>query len=88
MEVPFVFGITGQPTGQFFTGGGEAAAALSAAVRAAWTGFARGRTPAAPGWPEWAPYEAVARATLRIAAETGREDDPEAGRRRCWEGVL
>jgi para-nitrobenzyl esterase len=88
MEVPFVFGITDQPTGQFFTGGGEAAAALSASVRAAWTGFARGRAPVAPGWPEWAPYEAAARATLRIGAETAREDDPEAGRRRCWEGVL
>ena len=39
MEVPFVFGITGQPTGQFFTGGGEAAARLSGQVRTAWASF-------------------------------------------------
>lgn len=88
MEVPFVFGITDQPTGQFFTGGGEAAARLSAEVRAAWTAFARGEPPAAPGWPDWEPYRAETRATLRIGGQTVRADDPEAARRRLWEGVI
>lgn len=88
MEVPFVFGITDQPTGQFFTGGGEGAAALSARVRAAWTAFARGDAPAAPGWPAWEPYREEGRATLRIAAETRRQDDPERERRLLWEGLI
>ncbi|HEX4870545.1 MAG TPA: carboxylesterase/lipase family protein [Moraxellaceae bacterium] len=88
MEVPFVFGITSQPTGQFFTGGGETAERLSAQVRAAWTAFARGHAPAGPGWPEWPPYAEGARATLRIGAETVRQDDPEADRRRLWQGII
>lgn len=88
MEVPFVFGITDQPTGQFFTGGGEVAARLSAGVRAAWTAFARGQAPAAPDWPEWPPYGEPGRATLRIGADTVREDDPEAARRRLWTGII
>ncbi|MES2918428.1 MAG: carboxylesterase/lipase family protein [Pseudomonadota bacterium] len=88
MEVPFVFGITDQPSGQFFTGGGEAAARLSAEVRAAWTAFARGEPPAAAGWPTWEPYREAGRATLRIAERTVREDDPEAARRRLWDGVI
>lgn len=88
MEVPFVFGITSLPSGQFFTGGGEAAAALSAQVREAWSAFARGASPVAAGWPDWAPYRAADRATLRIGAEIRRQDDPERERRLLWEGVI
>lgn len=88
IEVPFVFGITGQPTGQFFTGGGEAAARLSAQVRAAWAAFAHGLPPAAEGWPQWATYREAGRDTLLIGAETVLLQDPEAGRRRLWDGIL
>ncbi|MCC2636504.1 MAG: hypothetical protein K0Q68_223 [Moraxellaceae bacterium] len=88
MEVPFVFGITDQPTGQFFTGGGEAAARLSAEVRSAWTAFARGESPAAARWPAWKPYRQGERATLRIATRTVLENDPERERRRLWNGVI
>lgn len=88
MEVPFVFGITDQPTGQFFTGGGEEARRLSAEVREAWTGFARNGRPAAAGWPEWRPYTEADRASLYIAGETRREDDPERARRLLWQGIL
>lgn len=88
MEVPFVFGITDRPTGQFFTGGGEAAAALSVAMRTAWTAFARGQAPAAPGWPEWLPYRQAERASLSIAALTRREDDPESARRLLWQDIF
>lgn len=88
MEVPFVFGIIDRPTGQFFTGGGAEAERLSAEVRAAWTAFARDGVPAAAGWPEWPPYTEAGRASLRIAAQTRREDDPEPGRRLAWQGIL
>lgn len=88
MEIPFVFGITDKPTGQFFTGGGEQAARLSREIRAAWTSFARCGRPTGPGWPEWPAYQEQGRATLLIAAHTRREDDPEADRRRLWDGIL
>ncbi|MFZ5560478.1 MAG: carboxylesterase/lipase family protein [Pseudomonadota bacterium] len=88
MEIPFVFGITDQPAGQFFTGGGEEARRLSARMREAWTAFARGETPAAAGWPAWPSYDQDSRATLRIGAEVSRESDPERARRLLWQGVI
>lgn len=88
MEIPFVFGITDRPTGQFFTGGGEVAAALSRQVRQAWTGFARGEVPAADGWPEWPAYAAAERAVLNIGQETRVSLDPEALRRQLWQGIM
>lgn len=50
VDIPFVFGVTDTPAGLYFTGGGEAAAALSATVQNAWGQFAHGAT---PGWPCW-----------------------------------
>lgn len=89
MEIPFVFGITDKPTGQFFTGGGEGAARLSAAVRAAWTTFARHGEPGNnPDWPQWPAYTEAERATLLIAAESQRQDDPEQERRLLWKGII
>lgn len=88
MEIPFVFGIVDRPTGQFFTGGGDEARRLSAEVREAWTAFARGEVPAANGWPAWPAYQEGERATLHIGADTRLLTDPQADRRRLWEGVL
>jgi para-nitrobenzyl esterase len=88
MEVPFVFGIIDKPSGQFFTGGGEAARQLSRQIRAAWTAFAKGGVPAAENWPEWLPYREPERASLMIGAETIRENDPEQARRLLWNGVI
>lgn len=88
MEVPFVFGITERPTGQFFTGGGETAQALSRQVRSAWAAFARGEVPAATAWPEWPPYGEKGRASMMIAAHSFLQNDPEQSRRLCWEGIL
>lgn len=88
IEIPFVFGITDQPSGQFFTGGGEGARRLSSQIRQAWTSFARGDSPAADGWPAWPPYREQERATLYIGAETRLESDPESERRQLWAGVI
>ena len=61
LEIPFVFGSVLNPMVQTFSGGGDDAVALSAAMRAAWVDFARSGTPegrggdggdgAAPGGP-------------------------------------
>jgi para-nitrobenzyl esterase len=88
MEIPFVFGITDRPSGQFFTGGGEAAARLSAEMRTAWTAFARHGVPASPAWPQWLPYTEAERTTLLIAADTRQIDDPERERREFWQDIL
>ena len=89
IEIPFVMGITGAPAGQFFTGGGEDAARLSAQMRAAWAGFAHGHPPAAEGWPDWPLYdEGQHRYTLSIAARVKVVDDPEGERRMAWEGHI
>lgn len=88
MEVPFVFGITDKPTGQFFTGGGDAALVLSRQVRAAWAAFARGEVPAAPEWPQWPPYSEKRRASMLIGAHSFCQDDAEQSRRLLWEGIL
>lgn len=88
MEVPFVFGITDKPAGQFFSGGGEAAARLSRQVRQAWAGFSGGRAPQAEGWPEWPVYEPDDRAVMHIGGQSIVVKDPESERRRLWSGVL
>ncbi len=58
LEIPFVFGTVSIPGVQQFSGGGEEAFALSAAMRQAWVAFARsgspestGLTPAGPAGP-------------------------------------
>jgi para-nitrobenzyl esterase len=53
LEIPFVFGTVANPAIQGFAGGGEDALALSAAIRRAWTGFARTGDPG--GWAGWEP---------------------------------
>jgi len=51
LEIPFVFGTVHNPAIQGFSGGGEEAMALSAAMRGAWTTFARTGSP--DGWSTW-----------------------------------
>ncbi len=86
LEVPFVFGTVKSPMVQGFSGGGEDAFALSAAMRRSWTTFARSGVPscAPPGagptaWPQW---DAVRRPTTVLGPWPGvdglvhRVDDP------------
>jgi para-nitrobenzyl esterase len=51
LEIPFVFGTVQNRGVQGFSGGGEDAFALSAAMRRAWVAFARSGAPG--GWPGW-----------------------------------
>ena len=88
MEVPFVFGVTDKPAGQFFTGGGEEAEQLSRQVRQAWSSFANGKAPMAEGWPEWPVYKPNHRAVLHMAAASNVQIDPQSERRLLWDEVL
>ena len=58
LEIPFVFGTVHNPGVQGFSGGGESAFALSAAMRRDWIAFAR--SGGVERWPIW---EAVSRPT-------------------------
>ncbi len=53
LEIPFVFGTVRNPAVQGFSGGGPEALALSAAMREAWTSFARTGSPGT--WSAWDP---------------------------------
>jgi para-nitrobenzyl esterase len=62
LEIPFVFGTLRNPVVQAFSGGGPDAVALSAAIRRAWTSFARTGVPecafpdsGAVPWEAWDP---------------------------------
>ena len=86
LEIPFVFGTVANPMVQGFSGGGDDALALSAAMRRAWTSFARTGVPSdvLPGagpvpWPTW---QADRRPTTVLGPWPGsdglvhRADDP------------
>jgi para-nitrobenzyl esterase len=64
LEIPFVFGTVNNPMVQGFSGAGDDAFELSAAMRRSWTSFARTGVPSyevrgeGPAqWPQWNPGE-------------------------------
>ncbi|WP_372512200.1 carboxylesterase/lipase family protein [Frankia umida] len=81
LDVPLVFGnlTSGQPAVLLGEGPSAAAVALSADMRAAWTGFA---THGDPGWPG---YEPDRRRTRIFDTPAGLVDDPERASRLIWQ---
>ncbi len=75
LEIPFVFGTVRHPLVQSFTGGGEDAFALSAAMRQAWVSFARSGVPTSgpPGEAptEWTRWDPGHRPTTVLGPPTG-----------------
>lgn len=84
VDVPFVFGGTGSPVGQFFTGGGAAAEALSASVMASWVAFARSGVPGAFGAAAWEPYAAATGSALQIGERIEQTRMPEPAVTDFW----
>jgi para-nitrobenzyl esterase len=92
VELPFVFGATstGMDGADFFAAEGPEADRLAEATMDAWLSFARSGDPSharLPGgrWPAWCPER---RTTLLFGAELRHEQDPAAGLRRAWDGLL
>ncbi|TQJ30193.1 carboxylesterase/lipase family protein [Microbacterium sp. SLBN-146] len=85
-EVPYVFGTFGvhphDPTLKL--GGHAEAIRISARVRARWTGFARNRSPEAPGAPEWPAYRRTTRSSLVIDVHDRVADDLDGPTRTAW----
>jgi para-nitrobenzyl esterase len=68
LDIPFVFGTVHNPAIQGFAGGGDDALALSAAMRRAWTDFARTGEPTG-----WEPWDAVRRPVRVLGPWPGRD---------------
>ncbi|GAA2852480.1 carboxylesterase/lipase family protein [Nonomuraea rubra] len=80
LDVPLVFGNPGSGMGTFFLGESAPpeAAAVSAAFRRAWTGFAAGEGPG------WEPYTPEGRLTRLFDVEPTLVPYPEEASRRIW----
>ena len=79
-DIPYVFGTLDAPGS--FSGTGERAREISAAMIRAFAGLARTGT---PGLAEWRPYTLPGRETLVIGEETvAMADDPRRWERELW----
>lgn len=89
IEIPFVWDNLDAPGAEMLVGNLTPERRRLAAMMAdAWTAFAAGAVPGAPGLPAWPQYDPDRRATLRL--ESTAVDvvlDPYAGERRHWDGI-
>lgn len=85
LEIPFVFGTAEEPAIGRFTGTGEAAAALSAAMQEAWLAFARGGDPSCEALGEWSGYDPLRRPTMVLGAQRELVEDPREEERMAWD---
>ncbi|NNL66080.1 MAG: carboxylesterase/lipase family protein, partial [Myxococcales bacterium] len=92
VELPFVFGATDpdQDGADFFAAHGPEADALAQATMDAWLAFARSGDPSHAGlpggrFPAWCPDR---RETLVLGKAIEPVEDPAAGPRRAWDGLL
>jgi len=88
LEVPFVFGRTGDEPLRALVGECDAARSLSAAMQDAWLAFARVGGPGSEALPEWRVYDAGRRETLVLAAESRSVADPLSAERSLWDGLI
>jgi para-nitrobenzyl esterase len=87
LDVPFVFGTVRSPICRPVVGD-DPPGRLVNDVQQAWVAFAGTGNPTHPGIPAVAPYEAGRRTTLILDTPCRVIEDPDAARRRAWDGVL
>jgi para-nitrobenzyl esterase len=83
VDIPFTFATFSVDGWDAFVGADtepQAAHALSAALRASWSGFARAGDPAHEGVGPWPVYTPDDRATMRLSRGPGVERDPASAR--------
>jgi len=83
LDLPFVFGHTGEEILRGLVGEGPQVDALSARMMEAWLGFARSGDPI-----DWPPYELERRATLRLGPDSDLMFDPYCRERQAWEDLI
>lgn len=87
LDLPFTFGTIEHAGLHAFTGEGPAVQRLSSAIMDAWLSFARTGTPAAPGLPDWPPYDLDRRPTLRLGESFWVDEAPMDEERAFWESL-
>jgi para-nitrobenzyl esterase len=85
LEIPFVFGMLGDPLWAPFLGA-TPPPALADAMQDAWIAFARTGDPNHAGLPTWPAYDTDRRPTMLFDATSTLADDPEGDIRRVWSG--
>ena len=80
LEIPFVFDTLGLGTEALW--GPNPPQSLADTMHAAWVGFAT------DGHCRWPQYDVVKRATMRFDVGSEVVEDPRAGERTLWEGIL
>jgi para-nitrobenzyl esterase len=88
LEIPFVFGTTGNRGLRRFVGEGAEVQALSRRMQDSWLAFARSGDPGHPGIEPWPVYDPAQRPTMVFGEKCGLEPDPLDDERRCWDGVV
>lgn len=87
LEIPFVFGSLDDPAVGAFCGSGARADALSEAMQASWTSFARTGDPSCTqtgSWPAWDPER---RTTMVFGPEVGPVDGPRQDELAVWQAL-
>lgn len=87
-DIPFVFGCTDNPAGQFLVGSHEYANKLSTHVQNCWIAFARSSDPSTDGVGKWHPFQRDARHVMCFDESSALAKDPFAASSDLWEGVL
>jgi len=90
VELPFVFGAVGVEGAEFFAAHGAEAERMAEITMDAWLAFARHGDPSHPGLPggRFEPWDPERRTTLIFGPETRHAEDPAAGPRRAWDGLV
>ena len=85
IDIPFVFGTTGNPLARPLTGLGSEAGRLSRNIMDAWVAFARAGDPGHEGLPEWPHYEPGNRYTMILGRSCELAEAPLEAERRLLE---
>jgi carboxylesterase type B len=87
LDLPFTFGTLDAPGMPEFAGNGPVERAVSDAMMAAWTGFAREGDPGGGALGDWPSYGVPDRWTMRIGPEAGVVADPFSAERQILDAI-
>ena len=83
LDIPFAFGTHTLPGMGAFAGEGPGADALAESMTSAWLAFARSGDPSTPAL-SWPAFDAAARRTMVLDAESHVEERPQEAELQCW----